>query len=92
MARKSRYDQLLAAIDQARKPTPLDDPLPKRMPSEMVRSVYNANCTRSFEESITSIRPGSNQGQWRGTVVDSLGRRGTVQVWWNSARQCWQYV
>lgn len=92
MARKNRYERLVAAIDRARKPAPLDDPLPKRMPSQMVRPVYNTNFTRCFEESITNIRPGSNRGQWRGTVVDSLGRRGTVQVWWNSARQCWQYA
>lgn len=92
MARKSRYDQLLAAIDQARKPAPLDDPLPKQMPKEMTRAVYNANFTRCFEETISAIHPGANKGQWRGTVVDSLGRRGTVQVWWNSTRQCWQYA
>jgi hypothetical protein len=92
MARKSRYDQLLAAIDRARKPAPLDDPLPKRMPSHMTRPVFNANWTRCFEEDITNIYPGPNQGQWRGTVVESLGRKGTVQVWWNSTRQCWQYA
>jgi len=93
MARKSRYDQLIAAIDQARKPAPLGPPPPRRMPSEATGAVYNANWTRAFEEDITNIRPGSWEGEWTGTVANSFGRNGqTVTVWYNRARQCWQYA
>lgn len=92
MGRMSSYDKLLKAIDEARRPAPLDDPLPRKMPAHMTRPVFNANCTRSFEEDITGIHPGPNKGQWHGTVEEGLGRRGTVRVWWNSTRQCWQYA
>lgn len=93
MARQSGYDQLLAAIDKARKPAPLDDPLPRRMPSHMNRRpVFNANGTRSFEEDITDIHPGAWKGEWEGTVRDSLGRNGTVKVWYNPSLGCWQYL
>src|SRR5579859_5308244 len=93
MARKSRYDQLIANIDRARRPTPLGPPAPRNMPKAVTAPVYNANYTRAFEEHVTSIHPGTWKGTWKGTVTNSLGRNGrTVNVWYNSTRQCWQYV
>ena len=94
MARKSRYDQLIDAIDLARKPAPLGPPPPKRMPTEIAAApVYNANWTKAFEEDITSIHPGAWKGEWKGTVANSFGRnQRTVDVWYNPTRQCWQYV
>ncbi len=94
MARKSRYDQLIANIDRARRPTPLGPPAPRNMPKAVTAPVYNANWTRAFEENITNIHPnGTWKGEWKGTVVNSFGRNGrTMQVSYNPFRQCWEYV
>jgi hypothetical protein len=93
MTHKSHYNQLIAAIDQARKPTPLGPPTPRNMPRSLIAPVYNANWTRAFEENITDIHPGTRKGQWKGTVTNSLGRNGrTLKVWFNQTRRCWQYV
>jgi hypothetical protein len=94
MARKSRYNQLVAAIDQARKPAPLGPPPPKGgWPEAVTAPVYNANWTKAFEEDITGIHPnGAWKDEWKGTVVNSFGRNGqNVTVWYNRTRQCWEY-
>lgn len=94
MARKSSYDQLLAAIDKARRPAPLGPPPPRKMPDALTAEpVYNANWTRAFEEDITAIHAGSWKGEWTGTVHNSFGRNGrTMLVCYNPTRQAWQYA
>jgi len=68
---------------------------PETGPGPFEADVFNANCSKSFPETIVNVREHPECCGTReisGTAIESPNKQGDdVTVWWNRTHGVWQY-